>query len=144
MIIPNLMVTDMPHAIAFYRDVIGLGVTMMISADREILEPGDESRAVFVTLDADEGQLMLQTVESLAAELDVFQSGQMPHPGGTIYFRGMDPAPVANRATSDQILKGPFLQWYGMKEVYLRDPDGHIICIGQAEGKPEGQPETHD
>ncbi len=39
---------------------------------------------------------------------------QNPQPGGTIYFRGMDPDAVAGRAAPDQIIKPPFLQWYGM------------------------------
>lgn len=39
MIIPNLMVNDMPRAIAFYRDVVGLNVTMMISGDRDTITP---------------------------------------------------------------------------------------------------------
>lgn len=64
MIIPNLMVTDMERAIAFYSDVVGLEVTMLISADREILKPGEESRAIFATLDGLSSQLMLQTAEA--------------------------------------------------------------------------------
>lgn len=136
MIIPNLMVTDMARAIAFYRDVVGLQVTMMISDDRDILKPGDENRAVFATLDGLSSQLMLQTVESLADELPMFERGQTPHPAGTIYFRGMDPDEVTARASADQIVKTPFVQWYGMKEAYLRDPDGHIVCIGQPDGAP--------
>lgn len=134
MIIPNLMVTDMERAIAFYSDVVGLDVTMLISADREILKSGEESLAIFATLDGLSGQLMLQTVESLAEEIPVFDPEQSPQPGGTIYFRGMDPDAVAGRAAPEQIIKPPFRQWYGMKESYLRDPDGHIVCIGRPEG----------
>lgn len=136
MIVPNLMVTDMARSIAFYRDVIGMDVSMMISADRTMLEPDQSSRAVFALLACDSGQLMLQTTESLASELPDFRPDQIPTPAGTIYFRGLDPDLVHTRADAQQVLKEPFVQWYGMKEVYLHDPDGHVICIGTADGPP--------
>jgi len=134
MIVPNLMVTEMTRSIAFYRDVIGMTVTMMMSTDRHMLEPGQEAAAIFTLLDCEAGQLMLQTNESLAGELSVFQPDQRPAPAGTIYFRGMEPEPVHERADPEHVLKGPFVQWYGMKEVYLQDPDGHVICIGTPDG----------
>ena len=136
MIIPNLMVTDMARSIAFYRDVIGMTVTMMISANRQMLADGDGADAVFATLDWNGHQLMLQTVDSLAGELPVFTAGQIPAAGGTIYLRGLHPNTVAGRVPDAAVVKGPFQQWYGMHELYLRDPDGHILCLGAAEGTP--------
>jgi catechol 2,3-dioxygenase-like lactoylglutathione lyase family enzyme len=136
MIVPNLMVTDMARSIAFYRDVIGMDITMMISADHDMLEPGQVGSAVFALLECSAGQMMLQTNESLADELPVFQPDQCPAPAGTIYFRSLDPDLVHTRAAAEQVLKTPFVRWYGMKEVYLQDPDGHVICIGTAEGPP--------
>lgn len=134
MIVPNLMVTDMNRSIIFYRDVIGMTVTMMMSADRDMLEPGRENQAVFALLECESGQLMLQTNASLAGELSVFRPDQRPIAAGTVYFRGMEPGPVGERAGEDRILKGPLVQWYGMKEVYLQDPDDHVICIGTPDG----------
>ena len=136
MIIPNLMVTDMARAIAFYRDTVGMTVAMMISPRRDMVKEGEEADAVFATLDWDGGQLMLQTVASLAEELPVFDAGQRPAPAGTIYFRGLHPNTVMDRVHADHIVKGPVLQWYGMLELYLRDPDGHVVCLGAPEGAP--------
>ncbi|NBD95141.1 MAG: hypothetical protein GVY11_01520 [Gammaproteobacteria bacterium] len=79
---------------------------------------------------------MLQTVASMAAELPVFDPQQAPAPAGTIYFRGLDPDAVLGRVPADRIVKGAVQQWYGMNEVYLRDPDGHIVCLGTPEGPP--------
>ena len=136
MIVPNLMVTDMERAIAFYRDVIGMTVTMTLSADQQMLSGNSAEGAVFATLEWNGAQLMLQSNASLAAELPVFAADQTPVPGGTIYFRGLHPDAVSDRIDADQIVKGPFLQWYGMRELYLRDPDGHIVCLGAPEGAP--------
>ena len=100
MIVPNLMVTEMNRSITFYREVIGMTVTMMMSADRDMLESGQESQAVFALLVCESGQLMLQTNASLADELSVFQPDQRPIPAGNVYFRGMDPGAVQERAAA--------------------------------------------
>ncbi len=82
MIVPNLMVTDMGRSIAFYRDIIGLTLTMTVSPDHEVDWPGDGDDAAFATFDWDGAQLMLQTVASLADELAVFSANQVPTPAG--------------------------------------------------------------
>lgn len=140
MIIPNLMVTDMARSIAFYRDRIGLSVMVMIDAHQGVLQAGQEDRAVFATLERDGAQLMLQTNESLASELDGFRPDQVPTPAGTVYLRGLDPLALENRVAPEAVVKGPVKQWYGMLELYVRDPDGHILCAGVPEGAPPSGP----
>lgn len=136
MIIPNLMVRDLARSVAFYRDVIGLELQFVIGPDRQMQEtPGGGS---FASLAGAGGQLMLQTVESLAGELPVFAEGQVPAPGGTVYFRDIAPEPVLERLPEGALLKGPELTWYGMREAYVTDPDGHVICLGVPEGPPPG------
>ena len=130
------MVTDMARAIAFYRDILGMALTMTVSPDREPAFPGEGDGAAFATLEWDGHQLMLQTVVSLAEELPMFDAGQVPTPAGTIYFRGLHPDSVRSRIAPDQIVKDPELSWYGMLELYVRDPDGHIVCVGAPEGPP--------
>ena len=73
---------------------------------------------------------MLQTCESLAQELPLF-NGMQSIPGGTIYFRGIDPEETKARVGSTELINGTFRQWYGMPELYLRDTDGHIVCVGR-------------
>ena len=135
MIVPNLMVTDIARSIAFYRDKLGLTVGTTVSSDKAFSTGGEIVRdPVFAVLEWNGAQLMLQTVESLAEELPVFTVGQSPSPSGTVYLRGFDPELVSNRLTGDEIVKGPELSWYGMREMYVRDPDGHVICLGTPEG----------
>lgn len=136
MIVPNLMVADMARSLGFYRDVLGMTLTVGVTADRQmVMDPADPA-IVFAVLEWNGAQLMLQTVASMAAELPVFDPQQVPAPAGTIYFRDLDPDAVVGRVPADRIVKGPVTQWYGMKEVYLRDPDGHIVCLGTPEGPP--------
>ena len=96
MIVPNLMVSDMARSVRFYRDTIG----MTVSPEREVGWPGEASGAAFAVLEWDGAQLMLQTVESLAGELAVFAPDHAPEPSGTIYFHGLHPGSVLERAGS--------------------------------------------
>jgi catechol 2,3-dioxygenase-like lactoylglutathione lyase family enzyme len=130
MIVPNLMVTDMARAVAFYTQVLGMACTVAVRADRSVMTDGASDGAVFVTLEHEGAQLMLQTAASLAEELPMFSADQRPAPAGTVYMRGLDPDAVLPRAAPESVVKGPLVQWYGMRELYLRDPDGHVICCG--------------
>ena len=132
MIIPNLMVANMARSLAFYRGVLGLALVTGVSPTREVLSETEGSDAVFVILASAGGQLMLQSRDSLRSELP----GLAAEPAftGTIYMRGVDPRPVIDRIDPSQIVKPIELQWYGMLEAYIRDPDGYTVCLGVAEG----------
>lgn len=136
MIIPNLMVADMARSFAFYRTGLGLDLVLAISSDRQVLAETDGSHASFAILSGAGGQLMLQTTQSLRAELPSLAA--TPSYTGTIYMRGLDPRPVAQRLHPAQIVKPAELQWYGMLELYVRDPDGYIVCLAIADGPPVG------
>ena len=107
MIVPNLMVSDMARSVRFYRDILGMTLTMTVSPEREVGWPGDASGAAFALLEWDGAQLMLQTVESLAGELSVFAPDHAPAPSGTIYFRGLHPGGVRDRVAEEDVVKGP-------------------------------------
>ncbi|WP_339950326.1 VOC family protein [uncultured Albimonas sp.] len=136
MIIPNLMVTDMARSVAFWRDALGFAVTMTVDAARESRfgPEADPDASVFTILEGAGGQLMLQTVESLAADLPSFAGGLPDRPGIGIYLRDLSPDEVLTRLPEGAVLKAPETAWYGMRELFLRDPDGHVICVAAAEG----------
>ena len=130
MIVPNLMASDMGRSERFYRDTLGVTLTMTVSPERDVGWPGDASEAAFAVLECDGAQLILQTVTRLADELPVFDPDHTPTPSGTIYLRGLHPSTVGNRVAPERIVKGPERSWYGMMELYLRDPDAYVICVG--------------
>lgn len=136
MIIPNLMVTNIHASLAFYRELLGFDLVFALDAQKNNHKDTNGKPITFATLAWNDAQLMLQTIDSLADELPVFTRASRPAPSGTIYVRGYHPDRLQGKDVGDCLVKAPFLQWYGMKEVYLRDPDGYIICLGAAEGEP--------
>lgn len=131
MIVPNLIVTDMAQSVAFYRDILGFTVKFAVTPDRTMAE--EDGDAAFTILEWDGAEIMLQTEESLNGELSV-DAIPPTRPWGTVYLRGMHPKEAIGHLDARAILKGPETTWYGMNELYVRDPDGHILCIGAPEG----------
>ena len=139
MIIPNLVVADMDRSIAFYRDLLGMQVTMSVDADQGYSANALRENSVFAAVEWDGAQLMLQTRPSIAAELPEFGEEAPATHWGTVFFRGYDPANVADRVPAEHHVKGPEVTWYGMNELTLRDPDGNIVTLATPDGNPPPQ-----
>ncbi len=132
MIIPKLLVDDMDRSVRFYRDGLGFKVTIAVMAEGEFHDDGRTDGAEFVQLNWREAQLMLQTRSSAAAELP--QVDWNTKPATQVYLRDFPASDIDLDALSAAILKGPEMTWYGMEEVFLRDPDGHVLCLGAPKG----------
>ena len=115
---PLLVVTDIDRAVTFYKEVLGLRVTMDFGAN--------------VTLT---GGLSLQTRESWAEFIGISpdelgQSGKMSE----IYFEEDDFDAFADKLRSFDInYVHPIKEHgWGQRVVRFYDPDGHIIEVGES------------
>lgn len=134
MIIPNLAVSDVSRSITFYTEVIGMKINMTVAANRQFaMAPETVARPAFAILEWEGSKLMLQARESLGRDMPDVEIG-VPNSSSTVYLRGLSPASVINHVPPEAIISGPTLSWYGMMELYLRDPDGHILCLAAPEG----------
>ncbi len=121
-ITPNLIVRDLAASLAFYRDVLGFGITMSVP---------DAPPYVFAGLERDGVPVFLNDVKAAAAD---FPAMAATPPGGTctMFFIVTDVdglhAAVAPRATVVMPLK---TQFYGMREFAVTDPDGHVITFAE-------------
>jgi len=119
---PLFQVFDMPAAIHFYRDIIGFEV---VSTSR----PGEHFDWALLRLNGVE--LMLNT----AYEQDGRPSAPDPvrveaHEDAALYFgcEDVDAAYRHLRANGLQVTE-PAVAPYGMKQIYLSDPDGYVLCF---------------
>jgi glyoxylase I family protein len=121
---PLIQVFDMPTSVAFYRDILGFEVvTTSPPRDRD---------------DFDWGLLRLQGIELMlntAYEADdrppTPDGSRVAAHGDTAFFfgcRDVDAAYTYLRAKGLD-LKPPAIAPYGMKQLYLKDPDGYEICL---------------
>lgn len=137
-IITNLMVTDMRKSLEFYCNLLGFKLSMGVTADRQMFTDGTlRDDLVFAVLKQGPVELMLQLRDSLAEDVPVFSAHDTPCGTFTLYIRGKSIDDLADHlAETVEIIKGPETTWYGMRELYVRDPDGYVLAFGAPEGQP--------
>lgn len=123
---PLVQVFDMPRSIQFYRDLLGFKVTG--KSKEKSSDPDDVDWAM---LQLSNATVMLNTAydpDAVPSQPDAARwSG---HQDTCLYFG----CPDVEGAYQHLLLKGlpvdpPKVAWYGMKQLYLQDPDGFGICF---------------
>ncbi len=122
---PLIQVYDMPTSIRFYRDTLGFEVV----STSPLLGP-DKFHWALLRLGG--AQLMLNTTyesdDQRPAQPDPARTAAHDDTGLFFGCRNIDVAYQELRAKG-QTLKEPILTPYGMKQMYLRDPDGYTLCF---------------
>ena len=101
------------------------------------MEGGIIADAIFASVRLGDSEMMLQQRENLAEDApEAFSITD--EPGGTfsLYFRVDDVEAVLERLSAAPIVKPLQMTWYGMHEVWVRDPDGYVVTIGTPKGDP--------
>jgi len=120
---PLLQVFDMHTSIAFYRDVLGFEV-VTTSTPR-----GEHFDWALLKLNAVE--LMLNTAYEDDARPPVPDPARIAaHDDTAIYFGCPDvDATYAHLRARGVTVKEPKIAHYGMKQLYVSDPDGYSLCF---------------
>ena len=119
---PLLQVFDMPASIHFYRDLMGFE---LVSSS----EPGDDCNWALLRLCGVEVMLNRQYEKARRpAKPDAVRTAQ--HSDVCLYF-GCPDVDGAYRYLREKGVeaKEPVNRDYGMRQVYLKDPDGFEICF---------------
>ena len=134
----NLMVTDMEASLRFYHEVLGAPMAFTVDGEQNTEMPGQiSSDVVFASLRVGEGELMLQERENLLADSPAFGADTVPNASMTLYFRVDDVDAIAARLPDGTAVVKPLeTTWYGMREIWIRDPDGYVLTIGTPHGEP--------
>jgi glyoxylase I family protein len=119
---PLLQVFDMPTSIRFYRDALGFEVVSPVP-------DGDECDWALLRLNGSE--LMLNTAYESYARPTAADPARIAAHGDTALFfdcADVDAACAYLRGKGVDV-SDPVVQGYGMKQLYLKDPDGYEICF---------------
>jgi glyoxylase I family protein len=119
---PLLEVFDMLTSIAFYRDVLGFQVV-------STAQPGPSYSWALLSLNGVE--LMLNTAyedDKRPAHPD--KARVAAHHDTTIYFGCADvDGAYAHLLEHNVPVKAPEIAYYGMKQLFVSDPDGYNLCF---------------
>lgn len=124
---PLLQVFDMNEAIAFYRD--GLGFELV--ADSGVVDTPEGQFPHWCALRLGESDLMLNTAYDEGERPPARDKArQAAHDDTGLYFECPDPdAAAAELAARGIACDGPRVAPYGMKQLWVRDPDGYLLCF---------------
>jgi len=124
---PLLQVFDMPRSVAFYRDLLGFEVVAQAP-------PGDDFDWGLLRLG--EVELMLNTAYEKPERPEAPDPARVrAHSDTTLFFgcRDLDAA-YAHLREKGANVKEPTVTHYGMKQLWLTDPDGYKICLQSRAG----------
>jgi catechol 2,3-dioxygenase-like lactoylglutathione lyase family enzyme len=119
---PLLSVFSMPRSLGFYRDILGFDI---------VSDSGNGDESSWVWLRLGEVDLMLN---------DQYEPGHVPdappaertkwHHDTCLYFGSPDTDAAYEYLKSKGIdCERPKIAPYGMKQLYLHDPDGYDLCF---------------
>jgi catechol 2,3-dioxygenase-like lactoylglutathione lyase family enzyme len=130
---PLLEVFDMPASVAFYCEVLGFTI---VTSDGKTPPNFD-----WVLLELGGVQLMLNTAyESGKRPPEPSKSRMTAHHDVCLYFGcpDVDAAYEHLRARGMQV-KPPHVEYYGMKQLYISDPDNYNLCFQWPEKMRDGK-----
>ena len=123
---PLLQVFDMPTSIRFYRDVLGFKVTGTSPALSD--NPDDVNWAMLQLCNA---TVMLNTAYEPQDRPAVPDPGRFDSHDDTCLYLGYPDVDGTYEylRTKGLELEKPKIAYYGMKQLYLKDPDGFGLCF---------------
>jgi len=119
---PLLQVFDMPTAIRFYREVLEFEL---------VATSGGGEQSDWVLLRRDGVELMLNTAYEVDARPSTPNAARIAsHADVGLFFGCAD----VDNAYAHLVSKGvkadpPRVAPYGMKQLYITDPDGYVLCF---------------
>lgn len=121
---PLIQVYDMPTSMKFYIEMLGFEI---VTVDNKAKAPNHD----WVWLKREDIHLMLNTAyeaDDRPAQAD--DRRVAAHDDACFYFGAPDVDAVYDELTAKGLrLNKPQIAWYGMKQLYLHDPDGYGICF---------------
>ncbi|HET9275576.1 MAG TPA: VOC family protein [Gemmatimonadales bacterium] len=123
---PLLQVFDMPASLAFYRDALGFAVVQAAP------EGATGDRFDWVLLHRDEAELMLNTAYDPDAERPPAPEPARvaAHDDTGLFIGCPDVEAVYEHLRARGVAADPpRVAPYGMKQLYVKDPDGFVLCF---------------
>lgn len=127
------MVRDLQVSIAFYQNILGFSIRMAVDEEKNILVTGlsPETKLIYAQLEKDGVEIMVQQQSSMVEDLPVLSGCDI---GASVSFymivEDIDELFQLVRGKADCI-REPETTWYGMREFYIRDPDGYILGFAE-------------
>jgi catechol 2,3-dioxygenase-like lactoylglutathione lyase family enzyme len=121
---PVLAVDEIEKSLPFWVDRLGFAKTV---------EVPEGSRLVFAILVKDGAEVMLQTWESVKKDAPSLVP-QTPATPAYLFIEVDDFADILKRVEGSEIALPERTTFYGMREIVVREPGGHLVCFAARVG----------
>ena len=144
------MVDDVCDTALFYQNVLGFKLVVAVADFKKEMEEsnivmelkeGDNLDWANLKLDPEDpasAEMMFQSRISLAADLPELPELKDVAIGAsqTLYLRNSDVDTQFNNLKNKvEVVQEPSTKFYGMREWYMKDLNGYILCFGQELGQ---------
>lgn len=138
-LIPNLMVENVADTVKFYKDVLGfeLRIAMEHTGEempRMVTELEEGMVLEWANMESEGAEFMFQERNSLTKDVPAL-AGVSIGASQTLYItldRDID-AHFAALKDKVEVVVEPVNKFYGMREWYLKDCNGYILCFAQTQ-----------
>ena len=130
---PNLAVADIRQTVQFYCENLGFALVMAVPETQDGVEQQliDGKEYVYAMLKKDSVELMIQRTDSFRK--DVVCAGEISVGASVSFFmQGTGIETFYEELKGKQIQVSELkLTWYGIKEFYITDNNGYILCFAE-------------
>ncbi|WP_027191128.1 VOC family protein [Fundidesulfovibrio putealis] len=133
---PNLMVEDVNRSADFWCGLLGFGFAGSVDTEHDFHKerhtPEEGKPAlIWAQFIVGKAEVMVQRRDSLTEELPLFKD--KPTGATATVYLGVDNLDELHARLKDAVPTVRPLQtaFYGMREWYIQDPDGYVVCLAQ-------------
>lgn len=116
---PVLLVDEIEKSLPFWVDRVGFAKTV---------EVPDGHRLAFVILVNGGAEVMLQTWESVKKDAPNLVPA-VPATGASLFIEVDDFEDILKRIQGCEVAVPDRVTFYGMREIVVREPGGHVVCF---------------
>ena len=132
-ITPNFEVTDIKQTVKFYTDILGFKLTMAVphtldGADGEL---ENEKEYVYALVTNNGVEVSFQRTDSFYEDVPILQRKDI---GASIsFYIEVEDIESFHNDLKNKNIEATELKtsWYGMREFFIKDNNGYILCIAQ-------------
>jgi uncharacterized glyoxalase superfamily protein PhnB len=125
---PNVLVTSVNETVNWYKENLAFQLIMSVP---------EEGKMDWAMVQRDEVALMFQTRESLTEDSGLF--ADIPIGGSMSFFTKMTGLDELHELIVDKsaIVKEPYITFYGMKEMMVKDCNGYYFTFAEESEKKD-------
>lgn len=130
---PNFEVRDIKETVNFYQNTLGFTLVMAVPETQDKVDQSlaEGENYVYALVSKDNVELMFQRTDSFKEDLKM--SKEFPIGASVSFYMEIEGLDNFYNGIKNQVDEKtePKTTWYGMKEFYIKDPNGYILGFAE-------------